>query len=474
MSRALTDASCPANRSRPSRLHRAAHTTLLALGLTLTAGVFVGCETKSFIDPTELVDPDTANQLSADGTAQPRIQPILSELDLGVTRDEVAFSSARDVQARDLEVDIQDYLISATDLLRVTIQDFPAPGQPFTDGFKVSETGLITLPDVGQVRVAGLTESEATAAIERAYRDAGILVNPQVSVLVVEAYGRVFSVLGAIAQPGRYTLLKSDFRMLDALSLARGGGDFRTTSEYAYVVRSTAPRQRPPVPPQQPQQPPQNGGTDPLAPGSDPLAPRSSADQPVEQVGEPTEESLATYALAQGQPQGGQGFQFQAPQATGDREIIRVPLKELLSGALQYHIIIKPEDTIIVPDPVTGEYYVGGHVVTPGAFAILPGRQLTVKQAIITSRMLDPVAVPQRTQLIRRVGDQDVFVRINLAKIFVGQEPDIYLEPNDTILVGTNFFAPFIASIRNGFRVTYGFGFLYDRNFAVDRNVQRF
>jgi hypothetical protein len=34
-------------------------------------------------------------------------------------------------------------------------------------------------------------------------------------------------------------------------------------------------------------------------------------------------------------------------------------------------------------------------------------------------------------------------------------------------MVGTNILAPFIADVRTGGRITYGAGFLYDRNFAV-------
>ena len=33
-------------------------------------------------------------------------------------------------------------------------------------------------------------------------------------------------------------------------------------------------------------------------------------------------------------------------------------------------------------------------------------------------------------------------------------------------MVGTNALAPFVAALRGAFRITYGFGFLYDRNFA--------
>jgi len=39
-------------------------------------------------------------------------------------------------------------------------------------------------------------------------------------------------------------------------------------------------------------------------------------------------------------------------------------------------------------------------------------------------------------------------------------------------MVGTNAAAPFISAFRNAFRITYGFGFLYDRNYAYDNDNQ--
>jgi hypothetical protein len=44
--------------------------------------------------------------------------------------------------------------------------------------------------------------------------------------------------------------------------------------------------------------------------------------------------------------------------------------------------------------------------------------------------------------------------------------PDVYLKPDDRINVGTNFWAYPLAVVRNGFRVSYGFGFVLDRNFG--------
>lgn len=440
-------------------------------GLALLAGFSTaGCEWKSFLDPSELVDPEEGNLLEADGRVRPRVQTILTDLDMGLERPDEAFAGARDVQARDLQVTVEDYRVGPRDLLRITIANYPNEGQSTPEGYTVTETGQISLPDIGQLSVVGLTENEVKGVVENAFREAGILIDPSVSVLVVDAYGRVFSLMGAVGQAGRYQILKSDFRMLDALSLAGGVGDYRSTSQYAYIIRSTEDPQAPGDQP--PANQPQNNNTGPT--GNDPLVPRSATDPAFQPADEQADWNGPAFATAAAVQQNEGDFEFQPPEPPPSMEIIRVPLRELMGGALQYNVVIQADDTIIIPNPRTGFYFVGGHVNTPGTYQILPDSELTVKQAIISARGLDLVAIPARTQLIRRVGDQDVFVRINLSKIFVGQEPDLYLQPNDMILVGTNFPAPFLAALRNGFRVTYGFGFLYDRNFAVDRNQQRF
>jgi len=40
------------------------------------------------------------------------------------------------------------------------------------------------------------------------------------------------------------------------------------------------------------------------------------------------------------------------------------------------------------------------------------------------------------------------------------------VRPNDIVNVGTHPVATFLAVLRNAFRLSYGFGFVYDRNFA--------
>lgn len=138
---------------------------------------------------------------------------------------------------------------------------------------------------------------------------------------------------------------------------------------------------------------------------------------------------------------------------------------------MRYNIIVRPRDLIIVQNLAVGNYFMGGHIARPGAYT-LNGSHLTLKQAVMAAGMFDALAIPQRTDVVRRLRpNQEVFVRVDMDKIFGGQQPDMYLKPDDQIMVGTNALAPFLAALRGAFRITYGFGFLYDRNFAVNSNT---
>jgi hypothetical protein len=160
------------------------------------------------------------------------------------------------------------------------------------------------------------------------------------------------------------------------------------------------------------------------------------------------------------------GFEFDEPASAEMTRTIRIPLDALRKGDLRYNIPLRARDLIIVPVPEQGEYYMGGHVQRPGAF-VLTGRKITLKEAVVSAGMLDAVAIPQRTDIIRRIKpDHEIFVRVDLSQIFAGNQPDVYLKPYDQVMVGTNALASFLAAVRGAFRITYGFGFLYDRNFS--------
>ncbi len=88
---------------------------------------------------------------------------------------------------------------------------------------------------------------------------------------------------------------------------------------------------------------------------------------------------------------------------------------------------------------------------------------------MIAAGGLSPTGIPERVDLTRMVGEaQQATIRLNLRAIAEGTQPDIFLKPDDVVNVGTTFWAKNLAVVRNGFRATYGFGFLLDRNFGND------
>jgi protein involved in polysaccharide export with SLBB domain len=134
------------------------------------------------------------------------------------------------------------------------------------------------------------------------------------------------------------------------------------------------------------------------------------------------------------------------------------------------NIVMRNNDIIHVPSLDMGEFYIMGEVSRPGVYS-LTGRQITMKMAVAAAGNLNGLAWPENSLLIRRIGgNQEQFIPLNLESIFKGEDPDLFLKPNDVIAVGTEVRASFFAVIRNAFRLTYGFGFIYDRNFSDPRS----
>lgn len=148
------------------------------------------------------------------------------------------------------------------------------------------------------------------------------------------------------------------------------------------------------------------------------------------------------------------------------QEVVRVNLKRLRGGDLNQNIVIRAGDDIQVPFNAMGVFHVIGQVSRPGPYS-LSGDRLTLKQAIATAGPMTSMAWPSRCDVTRRIGEnREVTYRVNVEKLFDGSAPDVFLKPNDIINIGSHPVARFIAVIRQSFRSTYGFGFVYDRNLA--------
>ena len=149
--------------------------------------------------------------------------------------------------------------------------------------------------------------------------------------------------------------------------------------------------------------------------------------------------------------------------------IIQVDYQRLARGDSNLNIVIRPGDRVYVDPPLAGVVYIDGEINRPGVYALPTTGRLTLSRLVSAAGGLGQIAIPERVDLVRKVGDaREAAIRVNLSAIRNRAEPDIYMQPDDHIIIGTNFWAQPLAVVRNGFRATYGFGFLLDRNFGND------
>lgn len=91
----------------------------------------------------------------------------------------------------------------------------------FHSSSRVSVEGTVRLPMVDAVQIGGMDEDAAAHAIEKALEGMGMLLHPQVTVLVTLHAGQDVSVLGEVARPGVYPYALHH-RLLDLISAAAG------------------------------------------------------------------------------------------------------------------------------------------------------------------------------------------------------------------------------------------------------------
>jgi len=155
---------------------------------------------------------------------------------------------------------------------------------------------------------------------------------------------------------------------------------------------------------------------------------------------------------------------------TVTQRVIRVPVRPLIDGDARYNIVIRPGDIISVRSPDTGRVYIGGAGINRDGVYTLDGQtQLTLLRGVIAAGNFSAIGIPERVDLTRMVGDnRQATIRLDARAIANGTAPDILLKPDDMLNFGTNFWATPMAVVRGGFRTSYGFGFLLDRNFGND------
>ncbi len=101
---------------------------------------------------------------------------------------------------------------------------------------RVRDDGQATVPLLGDVPVGGISATDAADEITR--RLHGLVLNPKVTVAVIETRPATVSVIGEVRAPGNVPLIPGD-RMLDVLAKAGGLTEF-ASSDRLYVIRDGA------------------------------------------------------------------------------------------------------------------------------------------------------------------------------------------------------------------------------------------
>lgn len=117
----------------------------------------------------------------------------------------------------------------------ISIATYGAPELTTTaiGGVKLGAQGEIVLPYLGTVRLAGMTPSQVSLYLEKQLKEKEILVNPQVSVELVQSPTQVITVLGEVEKPAPIPAY-SDLRLMDVISAC---GGFTPLASHAITIR---------------------------------------------------------------------------------------------------------------------------------------------------------------------------------------------------------------------------------------------
>lgn len=128
------------------------------------------------------------------------------------------------------EVDaVAGYRLGPGDQLRITVFRH----EDLSGEFQLDGEGEFSLPLVGEIKAGGKVARNLEGDIEDAFRDGGYLVNPQVSLEVLNF--RPFYILGEVNQPGSYPYV-SGMTVINAIALA-GGYTYRASQGSISVQR---------------------------------------------------------------------------------------------------------------------------------------------------------------------------------------------------------------------------------------------
>jgi len=278
---------------------------------------------------------------------------------------------------RTREAALADYPLGPGDVLEISV---PNLDEIQTFSARITGDGTITLPLVGMIQAANLTEAQLRDEIRRCL-EAKYMNDPQVNVFVREYRSRQVAVTGAVQKPGLYNLTNGSNTVLDLIGEAGG------------MAPESAPRVL--------------------------LFPAESTTQVTNSAATSPSTAIAF---------GNGPYAQLAPKP----EPVVINLQNLAQGVNQIHLTmpVRPGDVLMVPSG--GEVLVEGWVEKPGSYKITPG--LTLLGSIVAAGGPHFAADSSAVELIRakKDGGKLSFVA-DLEKIKRGEIQDIAVQEGDII-----------------------------------------
>lgn len=112
----------------------------------------------------------------------------------------------------------ENYILKTSDVVELQVYQEP----DLRKAVRIEGDGTVALALIGKVKLAGMTIAEAQSLVTDLYnRD--YLVDPQVSLQIVEFAPKFVHVLGMVGNPGKVSMPPdSDLTLIDAISQSRG------------------------------------------------------------------------------------------------------------------------------------------------------------------------------------------------------------------------------------------------------------
>jgi len=272
---------------------------------------------------------------------------------------------------------IGHYVLGPGDVLEVSVWGYP----DLTRTAAVRPDGRISLPLVGDLKVAGLTVERVTQTLTQAY--GRYIRSPPVTVIVKEFRRIQASVLGQVVRPGTYVLAPGS-RLLDLLSAAGGVTDTASLKDAQLMQGGGAP-----VTVDLERVIAGDLAANLLLAGGETLVVREDLVSIVNVLGEVTKPGryrlkgevrvLDALLMAGGLTE--KASLTQSRLVRGSRETIALNLADLLLRQdMSLNVPILPGDTLFIPEETNNRFFVLGDVNQPGAFLIKG--EVTLLQAV--------------------------------------------------------------------------------------------